>query len=61
MCTANVVVTFEETEFIVDEDVEYVELCLVIIEPATSETFFGGFLVIAESRDGTATSMYINI
>lgn len=55
MYTVNVVVTFEETHFTIDEDVGYVELCLMIMEPPTSETFPGAFFVTAGTRDGTAT------
>ena len=51
----DVVVTFEQTEFIVNEDVGQVELCLVIIIPPASILFPGTFFITAESRDGTAT------
>ena len=50
---AAVIVTFEQTEFTVNETVGMVELCLVIVSPSSS--FNGFFFIYAESHDGTAT------
>lgn len=51
------VIIFEETEFTINEDVGYVELCLVMIEPPASETFSGAFFLTVESQNGTATGI----
>ena len=51
----DVVVTFEQTEFTVNEDVGNVKLCLNITDPLPSIIFPGTFFITAASRNGTAT------
>ena len=53
----DVTIGFNQTEFTVSEDIGQIQLCLVMIVPASGAISFS-IVVTAETQDGTAYGTY---